>query len=1199
MSIFDIFHKDKRQFGKGFICRVFVALFLAVSVSTFAIFTLLDTHATDEQIPSVYLRSNATSYDDKEPGAWKVTKTAGWTGLGKARIVFNVDTLGKLPDKDTDVLLVVNRGSGEENDRFGAVQSALKSLVNKFLDDGTNTISLVTFGHSYDIRTRFTDNRELLLSEIDDIADTSNCNIYQGLNGAERVLHDYTHDENRNTIVILLTNTEPNEEILYQSAEYNLIKLAYPYVTINAIQYRVADEIIGSLLTVSDNQYVADENNVEEMIFEASVVPYDFERFVLTDYINDDYFSVNGFSSIDASLGNYALSYDNGTPVVTWDLSEVLRSGSDAEMSINIELKSEYVTTPGTYRTNKYTTVSSALPETADENVTIDTSPILKTNYKITYSANAPSDCTVSGVPEEEMHFIYETIPFVSVVPTCGDYIFKGWKMTEEHIAFINDDYFIMPASDLTIAATWSKPTISKSMDGSVHVVQTLYDAIANKSRKENNEYRLDNTLDFSRAPNESNGLGVNTVYSTRNDEYPVHYFRGDVTDNNVLFAGVCWKAVRTTGTGGVKLIYNGEADSNNQCGTERSNHAGYGSEKSRKITGNYYYGTDFIYDESNNRFELTGIKTMAKWGEDPDSEMIGKYTCESSDIDATCTTMYFIESASSDVEYANVLPMQADIPYYSIAKTQFNMNSFPLSSMGYMRGSDIEGHSHNLQTLSRRDSARIMPSTSLNTSFWFGDDIYYNTETRKYELVNPFQISSNTEYADVIGKYTFRNSSEDYNNNVVYYIVSADRWTMYYMQLQNGETVEGKEKKYIFGNSLVDHGDGTYEVQDTFEIKDSEWGTRYNEATGKFVCGVGTTLCSNPRYVTAGYAYYYEYISASEKILVAKSHDGYNLQDYIAVYVYELLINSSQYLEYKYSCGNLMSTCTEQNFIYITGYQSGAYSYHRNVILGASVSWDGNQYTLEDTISIENIVSGLSQHHFACTTLGETTCDTVRFYYYGRSLSSGYEGVYIDLPKGVTTPEGLLEKLFENNKNSNAKSVIDAWYKRTIIGHAGMIEDTVYCNDRGISNWAGWSTMASSMDRYLTFAAGSRAFHPTLNCANPLDAFTVSPENGNGDLTYPVALISEDELIYAGNGRSYYFNNSHTYLTSAASSWTMTPYNYTSNNGYVYYWSSQSDYTGLLANNFQVRPVISIKPGVYIADGYGTEDSPWTLIEY
>ena len=58
------------------------------------------------------------------------------------------------------------------------------------------------------------------------------------------------------------------------------------------------------------------------------------------------------------------------------------------------------------------------------------------------------------------------------------------------------------------------------------------------------------------------NGTGTKGVYlraGTQNDPYPILYYRGAVEDNNVVFANKCWKAVRTTDTGGVKMIYNGE----------------------------------------------------------------------------------------------------------------------------------------------------------------------------------------------------------------------------------------------------------------------------------------------------------------------------------------------------------------------------------------------------------------------------------------------------------------------------------------------------------------------------------------------------------------------------------------------------------------------------------------------------------------
>jgi hypothetical protein len=65
--------------------------------------------------------------------------------------------------------------------------------------------------------------------------------------------------------------------------------------------------------------------------------------------------------------------------------------------------------------------------------------------------------------------------------------------------------------------------------------------------------------IDFVSFASDTNGKGVYTRAGTENDTYPIVYYRGDVIDNNVFFANKCWKTVRTTDTGGVKLIYNGE----------------------------------------------------------------------------------------------------------------------------------------------------------------------------------------------------------------------------------------------------------------------------------------------------------------------------------------------------------------------------------------------------------------------------------------------------------------------------------------------------------------------------------------------------------------------------------------------------------------------------------------------------------------
>ena len=37
-----------------------------------------------------------------------------------------------------------------------------------------------------------------------------------------------------------------------------------------------------------------------------------------------------------------------------------------------------------------------------------------------------------------------------------------------------------------------------------------------------------------------------------------IYYFKGNVTNNNVLFAGYCWKIIRTNDSGGIRMIYSG-----------------------------------------------------------------------------------------------------------------------------------------------------------------------------------------------------------------------------------------------------------------------------------------------------------------------------------------------------------------------------------------------------------------------------------------------------------------------------------------------------------------------------------------------------------------------------------------------------------------------------------------------------------------
>ncbi|MBE6157335.1 MAG: hypothetical protein E7160_00855 [Firmicutes bacterium] len=116
----------------------------------------------------------------------------------------------------------------------------------------------------------------------------------------------------------------------------------------------------------------------------------------------------------------------------------------------------------------------------------------------------------------------------------------------------------------------------------------SLYDSIKSKSVLDNKASKFVTSstgINFALPASTTNGKGVYTIASTKNSTYPINYYRGDVTDNNVLFGDSCWKIVRTTQTGGTKLVFNGPAK-DGKCSNIASEDKVLGS------TTNYNYGT-------------------------------------------------------------------------------------------------------------------------------------------------------------------------------------------------------------------------------------------------------------------------------------------------------------------------------------------------------------------------------------------------------------------------------------------------------------------------------------------------------------------------------------------------------------------------------------------------------------------------------
>ena len=335
------------------------------------------------------------------------------------------------------------------------------------LSNHNNRAALITFDSSSQIVSELTNDEELLMNEIDNLQDRGSTNYYQALVNVDSILQNYQKESGREMIVLFLTDGYPNVDTPNQVTQYQYLKSAYPYITINGIQYEMGDSILNPIKEISDNQFIADMETLNNVLFDASVVPVIYDTYQIIDYIDNENFFLESEDDIKVTTGKVELIEENGNQKITWTLDN-LASGRKANITMKLKLKEELIGQGGIYPTNKNTEVISKI-ENQDEDVSTTNTPILADNYKVIYDGNAPDGTTVTNVPEAYNYSVYSTIEISNQVPSCSGYEFKGWSIATDGVTRVSEDYFIMPESDVVIKAEWSKVGITKSMNGTVN----------------------------------------------------------------------------------------------------------------------------------------------------------------------------------------------------------------------------------------------------------------------------------------------------------------------------------------------------------------------------------------------------------------------------------------------------------------------------------------------------------------------------------------------------------------------------------------------------------------------------------------------------------------------------------------------------------------------------------------------------------
>ena len=521
---------------------------------------------------------------------------------------------------------------------------------------------------------------------------------------------------------------------------------------------------------------------------------------------------------------------------------------------------------------------------------------------------------------------------------------------------------------------------------------------------------------------------------------------------NNVIFANHCWQMLRTTDTGGVKMIYNGKTI-NNQCLDTREDQK-YFSQSSRTQTNlseTYIYGDKLIYDEQTNMFKVGGNIVSGNLTSNL-SQIFKKYTCKLTSENDECNTAYFFDEVVENSSSQYVYTFTSNTTHYSqIGTTPFNSVAYSLGSVGYMQPSKRSETNHKNIVV---NGEQVLWKRNMNntTNYYYSDSVIFNGN--KYQLVNSDSSAISiynweTDYSKLKHMYTCASATSS-TCGFVNYVIVSEQDSMYYQQLSGGTI--SPNQNLILSSSIIEDGDNYKLNPDGLvEVSREEWKEEYSNFLHYYHCkSFKDSICSkNDMY----------YIAEPKAVSAQKD------------------INA---ISYKYS---------------------------------KSVSYENGHYILDDDSSVmvmdltqSSNRSLVSNAHYTC--LNESgECEKVFFVYY---YSQNNVLEYVALSNGKLMSDEIHELLSDENVNiydSPIKRMNDIFAENYLIDYLEFIEDVIYCNDRSIKTLG---AMGETGD--ITPVSGGLSFNKKgFVCSQETDRFSV--QNSKARLKYPIGIMTEEEM--------------------------------------------------------------------------------------
>ena len=756
----------------------------------------------------------------------------------------------------------------------------------------------------------------------------------------------------------------------------------------------------------------------------------------------------------------------------------------------------------------------------------------------------------------------------------------------------------------------------------------------------------------------------------TRTASKDIYYYKtpntttssgNDLLDKiNVIFGGYCWQMIRTTDTGGVKMIYNGVpldgACTNNT--NRNTNSLIQGSRTTSSMYGTYSYGTDFTYDLTARTFKIAGtIKEGINYSSD--KSIIGYYTCKNANKDATCSTLYYLLELNGTSNSPYVYPYTINSTNYAqIGTSQFNQLNTSLSYVGYKYNKIYENKSFTEKTTASYSSSITMfTSSSLNTTYWYADSISFGTDNaNNYSLVNPYQVSSTSDYPSLVGKYTFRNTSQTYNYTSVYYIVAVNGSYMYYRQLNSTNI----STNYYYGDSY-DYGETTSGVY-TITNK-TQWSSGV-DVTGKYV--TNGQNASSVYYVIGmnSNRIFYEQLTNGNKLKyndsirfadsIEDNHNGtYSLNNSNPVTLSQYFTNNTNYYS-TYTCGDANITCKYPRYVSFLNNTSYTYVNPLDSLLIAKTR-SGLNLTDTLTLPLDDLVKNresYSEYKYTCGTTSSTcTASSLRMVVeFGPTTYTYYKNLYFGESATWTGTNYILNNVIEIESAGNTNDISTHHYTcinptttqcdavAYIYQYDGnstiyyielsngietinvVLNEMLYANDVNTKDstikrltelW--YEKNMLSYDSYLeeTIYCNDRSIVDLAGFQDDgglttqkiqFKQFTATNDLSCTNVTDQFSVDNEDKAklkykVGLVSAAEMNMINNNTVRKTGSNYWTISPYQLSANqanNRYIY--TSGNLNSNTTSQTYGVRPVISIKYGIVSSSGTGTMAGPYIV---